>query len=123
MNICPALCARILEVLLDVLEGKVDLALEVVLVNVALVIPAALARALDGVADADGLRVGVFLVVGLANAFIVVVGEMRHGGEWRLEGHASAELIMKIFCGETYDVELDELVIVYDQNLIELIDR
>ncbi|KAI6776231.1 hypothetical protein HG530_000176 [Fusarium avenaceum] len=55
MDISPTSCAGILEVLFHVLEGEIDLALDVVFVDVALIVPAALARTLDGVADADGL--------------------------------------------------------------------
>ena len=78
VDVSPTSCASVLKVLLDVLEGKIDLASKIFLVDVALVVPAALAGALDGVADADGLGVGVFFVVGLADAFVVVVCEMRH---------------------------------------------
>ena len=78
VDVSPTSGASVLEVLLDVLEGKIDLALEIFLVDVALAVPAALAGALDGVADADGLGVGVFFVVGLADAFVVVVCEVRH---------------------------------------------
>lgn len=80
VDVSPATGTSILEVLFDVLESQVDLAGEVLFVNVALSVPSTLARTLDDIADTDGLGVGVKFVVCCADAFIVEVFEGGHSG-------------------------------------------
>lgn len=62
-----------------VLEGQLHLAGDVVGVESAGVVPAALPGAFDDVAQHDGLRVVAEIAVLLACAFFVVVLEGRHG--------------------------------------------
>lgn len=80
VNVLPAPEASRLEDTVHVVEGKVDLAADVVWVNLAADCPSALPRALDGIAENDGLGVVTDVAELLTGASVVVI--LQGGHDW-----------------------------------------